>query len=345
MSMIDFFMQSAQPEEIPASGPLAIKPVVVDANALASDAYYAAAHRGHSSLLLTAGLGTIRLFTPTHIFGKVYAELDKLAYSPRTELRQEATRIWETEYLRKLRFVDVSGVMIDDPRVLATAMRDEEDEPVAKLAALLGPCILLSHDKHLRGLGAGGTDWRPIAVASRDAMMPAQAMVVGAIPATMVWSGVDSGIGFLRARPEWRLPAAIGGAALASGLVWRLSKVKNWRERFQALGDFMADAAEKLQPLVDHYKEAKATLRAGTVVPASSSDPLNPVAWTLATSRPLLMSEVSRVLAARADAVQLSPRQVGEVLRGNSCFRTYTDRRWQVGFRAAPRAQRNALPD
>jgi len=107
----------------------------------------------------------------------------------------------------------------------------------------------------------------------------------------------------------------------------------------------MADAAEKLQPLVDHYKEAKATLRAGTVVPASSSDPLNPVAWTLATSRPLLMSEVSRVLAARADAVQLSPRQVGEVLRGNSCFRTYTDRRWQVGFRAAPRAQRNALPD
>jgi hypothetical protein len=30
MSMIDFFTQSAQPEEIPASGPLAIKPVVVD---------------------------------------------------------------------------------------------------------------------------------------------------------------------------------------------------------------------------------------------------------------------------------------------------------------------------
>jgi hypothetical protein len=335
--MLDFFMQSADPEQIPPSGPLAIQPVVVDANALASDAYYAAAHGGHSALLLTAGLGTIRLFTPAHIFGKVYAQLENPEYEPWTTLRKEATRIWETEYLRLLRFVDVSNVQIDDPRVLATAMKDEEDEPVAKLAALLGPCILLSHDKHLRGLGAAGTDWRPIALASRDAMMPAQAMVIGAIPATVVWSGIDSGVALMRARPSWRWPVALGGAAIAGGLAWRLSKVNNWRERFEALGNLIADAAEKMQPFLDRYREAKAILRAGTVVPASSSDPLNRVAWTLATSRPLLMSEVSRVLVARNDTVQLSPRDTGLVLRGTSCFKQNANHRWQVGFLAASR--------
>jgi hypothetical protein len=338
MSMLDSLMQSAEPEQIPESGPLAVQPVVVDANDLASDAYFAAAHDGHSSLLLAAGLGTIRLFTPTHIFGKVYAQLDHPDYQPWAELRHEARRVWENQYLRLLRFVDVSDVKIDDPRVMATAMKDEEDEPVAKLAALLGPCILLSQDRHLRGLGAGGTDWRLIAVASRDAMVPTQAIVVGVIPATVVWSGVDSGIGFLRAQPAWRMPVALGGLALVGGLAWRLSRVKNWRERFETLGNFIAEAAEKLQPLVDRYREAKAMLRTGTVVPATPSDPLNRVAWTLATSRPLLMNELSRVLAFRCDAVQLSPRHVGHVLRANSCFRQAQGGRWQVGFLAAPRS-------
>jgi hypothetical protein len=122
------------------------------------------------------------------------------------------------------------------------------------------------------------------------------------------------------------------------GLAWRLSKVKNWRERFEALGNFVAEAAEKMQPFIDRYREAKAVLRTGTVVPAGSPDPLNRVAWTLATSRPLLMSEVSRVLAARVDAVQLSPREVGQVLRSSSCFGQYRDGRWRIGFLAATRS-------
>ena len=101
MSMLEFFLQSAEPDQIAVSGPLAIRPVVVDANALASDVYYAAAHGGHSSLLLAAGLGTIRLFTPPHIYGKVYAELDNPNYEPWAELRNEARRIWESEYPAK----------------------------------------------------------------------------------------------------------------------------------------------------------------------------------------------------------------------------------------------------
>jgi hypothetical protein len=339
MSMLEFFLQSAEPDQIAVSGPLAIRPVVVDANALASDVYYAAAHGGHSSMLLAAGLGTIRLFTPPHIYGKVYAELDYPNYEPWAELRNEARRIWESEYLRKLRFVDVTDYQTADPRVLAIASKDEEDGPVAKLAALLGPCILLSEDKHMRGLGAAGADWRPLAVASRDAMMPTQAVVAGVIPVTAVGSGVSWGVGLLRAQPALRLPAALGGVALLGALGWRLSKVKNWRERGEAFGNFIAEAAEKLQPVVDRYREANARLRAGTVVPESSSDPINRVAWTLATSpRPLMMSELSRILAVREDAVQLSPRHVGQVLRGTSCFRTYSDGRWKVGFFAGPRA-------
>jgi hypothetical protein len=339
MSMLEFFLQEAEPEQIAAPGPLAIQPVVIDANALASDVYYAAANGGNSSLLLAASLGTIRLFTALHIYGKVYAELDNPNWEPWYELRHAARRIWEAEYLRKLRFVDVSDYQTADPRVLAIASKDEEDGPVAKLAALLGPCILPSEDKHMRGLGAAGADWRPLAVASRNAMMPTQALVVGVIPASAAWSGVSAGVGLLRAQPVLRLPVAVGGFALLGGIVWRLSKVKNWRERFEALGNVISQAADALQPVIDRYREARAILQAGTVVPESASDPLNRVAWTLATSpRPMLMSEVSRVLVARVDAVQLSPRHVGEILRGHSCFRHYTDGRWRIGFQAASRS-------
>ena len=94
----------------------------------------------------------------------------------------------------------------------------------AKLAALLGPCILLSEDKHMRGLGAAGADWRPLAVASRDAMMPTQAVVAGVIPVTAVGSGVSWGVGLLRAQPALRLPAALGGLALLGAL--RLAAVQ-----------------------------------------------------------------------------------------------------------------------
>jgi hypothetical protein len=35
------------------------------------------------------------------------------------------------------------------------------------------------------------------------------------------------------------------GLALLGELGWRLSKVKNWRERGEAFGNFIAEAAEK----------------------------------------------------------------------------------------------------
>src|SRR5436190_5179465 len=182
MSLVEFFTRDAEPEHIPRTGPLSIRPVVVDANALISDAYYAAAHKGHSALLDAADLGVIRMFAPVHIYWKVYAGLPELAYGPRLGLLEEAHRLWETAYLPLVRFVDVEGLATEDPRVTATALRDTEDAPVAKLAALLGPCHLMSQDKHLLSLGgSAGTNWRPIAVAGRDAMAPTQAIVAGSI--------------------------------------------------------------------------------------------------------------------------------------------------------------------
>lgn len=49
MSLHEFILSSIEPEDIRSSGPFAIRPVVVEANALVSDVYYAAA-RTHSSM-------------------------------------------------------------------------------------------------------------------------------------------------------------------------------------------------------------------------------------------------------------------------------------------------------
>jgi hypothetical protein len=337
MSLVEFFMREVEPEQIPRGGPMSIRPVVVDANALISDVYYAAAHHGHSALLDAADLGVARLFAPLHIYAKVYAGLPELAYGPRLGLLVEAHRLWEMEYLPLIRFVNVDGIATDDARVIATALRDTEDEPVAKLAALLGPCHLMSQDKDLITLGgSAGTDWRPVAVAGRDAMVPTQAVVAGSIPYTVVHAGLSSTVGFLKARPEWRAPVALVFLLILGFIGYKIITADrtNWKE---SLGNFIADTAERARPYIERYQHAKATLREATIIPANELDPLNRVAHILSTApRPLLMTEISRVLAARAGAVRLTPQQVGAVLRAHPCFRRNLDGRWKLGYIAAP---------
>lgn len=339
-------MQQVEPEQIPTSGPFAITPLAMDANSLASDVFYAAANQGHSALLDAAGLGVSRMFAPTHIYRRVYSLLPELAYGPRAALLDEAVRLWETEYLRRVRFVDMRDVTIEDPRVQLIAQRDPEDEPVAKLAALLGPCRLMSQDNDFIALGgSAGSDWRAIAVAGRNAMVPTQAIVVSSIPASLIQTGVSSGVDLLRAKPEWRLPVAfvfivvIGFVAWG---VWRADRTK-WGEN---VGNFIADAAEKARPYVERYQQAKTVLREATIVPATDADPLNRVAHLLATSpRPLRITEISKALGARLSGVTLTPRQVGSLLRRARCFHRNEDSTWQVGYLAAPRRPRPAAAD
>ncbi|HEX6349353.1 MAG TPA: hypothetical protein VF160_08175 [Candidatus Dormibacteraeota bacterium] len=337
MSLIEFLMREVEPEQIPVAGPMAISPVVVDANALASDAFYAAQHDGHSALLDAANLGVIRLFAPVHIYDRVYSLLPELAYGSRLALLEEAVRLWESEYLRHVRFVDVEDAAVDDPRVDTVALRDPEDAPVAKLAALIGPCRLMSQDRDFVSLGGGaGADWRPVAVAGRRAMLPTQAVVASVVPASLIHSGASSSVAFLRARPEWRWPVAVVAIALVGFIGWKMWKAdrSTWSESARRLA---ADVAQKAQPHIERYQHAREVLRQATIVPAQGADPLNHVAHLLASSpRPLHMTDISRALTARLDHVQLTAPRVGALLRGARCFHRNRNGSWQLGFLAAP---------
>lgn len=167
-------------------------------------------------------------------------------------------------------------------------------------------------------------------------MVPMQAVVAGSIPYTVVHAGVSSTVGFLKARPEWRAPVALVFVFVLGFIVYKVMTADRttWKE---SVGNFIADTAEKARPYVERYQHAKATLREATIVPANELDPLNHVAHILSTApRPLLMTEISRVLAARGDAVRLTLQQVGAVLRAHPCFRRNPDGRWKVGYIAAP---------
>src|SRR5579871_4496367 len=118
MTLVELLLRERDAAAIPRAGPLAIRPVVVDANVLAEDVYHTL-FRGQSALLDSAELGVVRLFTPAHIYGKVYRVLADMAYGPRAGMAVKAISVWETKYLPVLRFVDMDSCHVDDDRIVA----------------------------------------------------------------------------------------------------------------------------------------------------------------------------------------------------------------------------------
>jgi hypothetical protein len=340
-SLVELMTRDREPDSIPRSGPFAIRPVVVDANVFAEDVYHTV-FKDHSALLDTAGLGTVRLFTPAHVYGKVYRVLGEMAYGSRAGMLAKAVEVWESKYLPIVRFVDMDMCPVDDARVAAVGLRDLEDEPVGRLAVLLSPSLLLSRDAHLDGLGMAGGDWVRLAVAGRDAMLPTQAAVGVSLPAAAITVGVQSGVDFLRERPSWRIPVLIillGVVGLIAWGVWRADRT-TWAE---SLGKAVNQASDALKPVIDRYNEAKELLARAMVIPALENDQYGQLVRTLAVSpRPLLMREIATALASAEKTLNLTAREVGQLLRTRSCFFRFNDARWQLGFFALPRRPLNS---
>jgi hypothetical protein len=98
------------------------------------------------------------LVAPAHIDAKVREHLPAVA--ARTGCSVELARhTWNTVYRPLIRFIDLPDAFPPDHRVAAVAHRDEEDGPLAHLAVLLGPCVVLTSDGHLTSEGIGDADW------------------------------------------------------------------------------------------------------------------------------------------------------------------------------------------
>jgi hypothetical protein len=131
--------------------------VVVDANALISDAIYRW-RAGFSLMPMLAEKNTIALVTAEHIDEKVHARLPQACANTHADL-DAVTEVYETCHRPVMRLVSVGDLMRHDDRVGAVALADPEDVPLAQLGVLLAPALVLTRDKHLLGAGIGVREW------------------------------------------------------------------------------------------------------------------------------------------------------------------------------------------
>jgi hypothetical protein len=104
-------------------------------------------------------LGMTRIYVPAHIPEKVEPHLATVARNRRVDIAI-AYDVWH-RVLRPLVWVvnlPPAGDG-DDRRLPAVLAADAEDAPVAQLAVLLAPALLLTKDHHLLDAGLGVAKW------------------------------------------------------------------------------------------------------------------------------------------------------------------------------------------
>jgi hypothetical protein len=134
-------------------------PVVCDANALIEDVLRRA-RTDFTAMTFLAEHELAALVMPAPVEAEVREHLPAVA--ARTDCPAElAMHVWETVPRQLVRVVELPDAVEfpGDPRVAAVALRDGDDAPLAHLATLLAPCVVLTRDCHLTDEGFGQANW------------------------------------------------------------------------------------------------------------------------------------------------------------------------------------------
>jgi hypothetical protein len=141
--------------------------------------------------LHAADTGLIRLFIERVTLNETWNRLPRFAEQlgvPRLQLQ----RIFAEEWLPRIRVVTLpDNLRTLDPRAPAVQALDPDDYPTAALAALLAPCILLTHNtKHFAPLGVREWSQGPKAVvATLDIQLgETRVQAVGMVPVAPVYA-------------------------------------------------------------------------------------------------------------------------------------------------------------
>lgn len=144
---------TSQPSQVPhASGSLArLSPpraLVGDTGELMKEVCRSLRQQHDTSLLAALHLGTARLYLPRHVMDEMTVGLPIFA-AETGAVAADAVERWETQYLPRIRVVDVAGDWGNgDPRVAAVKVRHERDLPTARLAVTLR-CPVIAEDGDL----------------------------------------------------------------------------------------------------------------------------------------------------------------------------------------------------
>jgi hypothetical protein len=127
-------------------------PVIADANVLFQDVQRRR-KGGFTALSFLADLDAITLLTSDHLRRTLPEKIAAKSTAPRADMR-----VWERNYLRSTRFVNVPEQMCSGhPQI--EAITDPEDRPFARLAIATAPSLLLTRDHHLTDVGFGAAQW------------------------------------------------------------------------------------------------------------------------------------------------------------------------------------------
>jgi hypothetical protein len=266
-------------------------PAVLDTACVRTGLHYQLRNESPPASVTTARDGEVRLFMEYDTLTETGKKLPKFARDLGVTVA-ELRRLLNEEWLPHIQVVKLPPSLRQlDPRALSVRDSDADDYPAAALAALLSPCILLTHNHNdFAPLGMHTTSQGIDAVMAMIAinigeMQVHAALVVPALPIRLAAAGV-------KLASERIGPAAwvILLLAAAGGIYWYRKQPPGRRERIKEIADdigthFMneySDATRAVQlarlklcanlvPKPERRSTASAILRELAVAPESLS--------------------------------------------------------------------------
>jgi hypothetical protein len=274
-------------------------PAVLDTDFIRTGLHYQLKNGIPPRSVRTARDGLLRLFMEYDTLAETGERLPKFAGQlgvPAVELQ----RVLNEDWLPHIDVVKLPGSLREaDPRALQVRDRDAGDYPAAALAALLSPCLLLTHNyKHFGALGVRthkqGVDGVMAVVAINVGEMRVHAvMMVPAVPARA--AGAAFKWSYERIGPvTW----VILGVLIGGGIYWYGKQPQERRDRIkQVAGEIGASYLQQYGAAAEVAYQGRLLLRACVV------------------SRPEQRSTVSAILRELALAEEsLSAQQLADLL-------------------------------
>ncbi len=249
-------------------GPL---PAVLDTDFVRTGLHHQLSKGTPPRSVRTAGDGSLRLFMEYETLTETGRKLPKFASQlgvPEADLR----RILNQDWLPHIDVVKLPASLWEaDPRAQRVRDLDQGDFPAAALAALLSPCLLLTHNyKHFAALGVRtrtqGRDGVMAVVAINIGEMEVRAIVL--IPASPVIAvGAAAKSAADRMGPVvWWILAVLAGLAIGGGIYWYRKQPQERREQIKnVVGEIGSHLMEEFATAADGVHQARLHLRACVV--------------------------------------------------------------------------------
>jgi len=246
-------------------------PVVLDTTVLIADVLKRSGTT-FTALTYLAERELISIVAPRHVEDEVFRRLPKGAL----ETNRDPARALETlmsVYLPLIRFVDLTTDLLDEPGVIRVAKRDGSDAPLAHLATLLSPCLVLSCDNDLAASGFGsGENWLADVLLLGD-LTELDAMVWGggmtaylavALPSYGLWKLLS-----LLARSKVGL--GVAGAIAIGGAIWFRPQLRGAVDSaVTRITPLIEEAAAVAGPVLEKRAVINAAYRSRLVLPSGA---------------------------------------------------------------------------